>query len=109
MARPPAAYSLLAKMNINQLEQTRAHIDVLLAERRSDSRKRLLETMHLEARKAGFDINELFGSAGVKRGKAGIKYRHPKDASLTWSGRGRPSKWLAELVAKGHKREEFAV
>jgi DNA-binding protein H-NS len=40
---------------------------------------------------------------------AAIKFRHPKDASLTWSGRGRPAKWLADLIKKGHKREEFAV
>ena len=110
MARSPAAYALLEKMNVDQLAQARAHIDVLIDQKQADSRKRFMETIQLEARKHGFDINELFGKKTDKRsGKAGVKYRHPKDPTLTWSGRGRPSRWLSDLVAKGHKREEFAV
>ena len=26
-----------------------------------------------------------------------------------WSGRGRPAKWLTELEAAGHKRDEFLI
>lgn len=108
MARRPAAYALLNKMNVDQLKQARAHIDVLLAEKRSESRNRLIEIMKQEAHKQGFKLDEIFGGA-KKTNMADVKYRHPKDRSLTWSGRGRPSKWLADLVAKGHSREEFAV
>jgi DNA-binding protein H-NS len=59
------------------------------------------------------------GSSGRKaqdakpqRRKAGqtsvpVKYRGPNGE--TWSGRGRPARWLAELEARGHKREEYDV
>lgn len=109
MARRPAAYALVDKMNIDQLTQLRRHVDARIAEKRADARKRLLDSLSLEAKKHGFEIRELFGNARPKHAKTAVKYRHPTDPSLTWSGRGRPSKWLAELVAKGHKREEFAI
>jgi DNA-binding protein H-NS len=45
---------------------------------------------------------------GAGRTPSGPKYRNP-DTGETWSGRGRPAKWLTELEAKGRKRQEFAV
>lgn len=40
-----------------------------------------------------------------------VKYRHPTDASLTWSGRGRWPFWLRDLVDKGvgKDKDDFAV
>jgi DNA-binding protein H-NS len=35
------------------------------------------------------------------------KYRGPKGE--TWSGRGSMPRWMTALVAKGRKREEFAI
>lgn len=37
------------------------------------------------------------------------KYHHPTDRSLTWTGRGQMPRWLRELVAQGHDREEFRI
>ena len=114
--RPVSEDAMLDKMSIDELVQLRSNIDALVTHKRTDGRKRLMETMSEEAKKQGFDINELFGSAGKRKqgGKGGkgqtdVKYRHPKDPSLTWSGRGRPSRWLTDLIAEGHKRDEFAV
>jgi len=36
------------------------------------------------------------------------KYRHP-DTGETWSGRGKPPRWLANAEAKGAKRESFLI
>lgn len=38
-----------------------------------------------------------------------VKYRDPNNAANTWSGRGRPARWLAALEKKGAKRESFLV
>ena len=35
--------------------------------------------------------------------------RHPEDGALTWSGRGRQPKWVAEFLAKGGKIESLAI
>ncbi|HEY2345204.1 MAG TPA: H-NS histone family protein [Xanthomonadaceae bacterium] len=79
------------------------------------------------ARKAGYTVAELFGSATAKAekaakpakraarksGKAGSKvapkYRNPADHSQTWAARGKQPKWLAAEIAKGKKLEDFAI
>jgi DNA-binding protein H-NS len=46
-------------------------------------------------------------AATVKRPVA-PKYRHPKTGD-TWSGRGKPPRWLAAEEAAGKKRESFLI
>lgn len=41
--------------------------------------------------------------------KVAIKYRHPQDAEMTWTGRGMTPKWMQALLNKGHDRSEFKV
>ena len=69
--------------------------------------RRLIKEYHLKAADCGFSG----GKRAVKTQKKNvpIKYRHPGDALLTWTGRGKSPKWLAELEAAGRKREEFLV
>ena len=35
------------------------------------------------------------------------KFRNPDKPSQTWTGRGLASKWLKELVEKGHNKDEY--
>lgn len=70
--------------------------------------KRLIAEYRFSAAECGF------ASAGVS--KAGrdkaivkIKYRHPENPSLTWTGRGKAPKWLVQQEAQGHRREDFLV
>ncbi len=80
------------------------------------------------ARKAGYSIEELFGTAGASTAKAGRpaktaraakgpakggkvaqKYRNPANPDETWTGRGKQPRWLAELTGKGAKVEDFLI
>jgi DNA-binding protein H-NS len=36
------------------------------------------------------------------------KYKHPQTTE-TWTGRGKPPKWLAALLAQGHAKEAFLI
>lgn len=36
------------------------------------------------------------------------KYRHPT-TNETWTGRGKPPKWLAAEIANGHRKEDFLI
>ena len=45
----------------------------------------------------------------VQTGKVKVKYRHPENFALEWTGRGRQPKWVAEWMAKGGKMESLAV
>jgi DNA-binding protein H-NS len=56
----------------------------------------------------GLGSEQKDGKAPANRSELPIKYRNPKTGE-TWSGRGRPARWITELEAKGRKRREFAV
>ncbi len=44
----------------------------------------------------------------TKRSKAKIAVKY-RDGENTWTGRGRPPRWLAAKVAAGARREDYAV
>ncbi len=66
------------------------------------------------AQNLGVSVEDLLGST-VKKTKAGktekgqARYKNPADSSQTWSGRGRPPRWMAEGLASGKKLEDFLI
>ena len=70
-----------------------------------------LDEVKARAATLGMSLADLVGLGGGGQkaaGPTGVKYRNPKTGE-TWSGRGRPARWITELEAKGQKREKFAV
>jgi DNA-binding protein H-NS len=70
----------------------------------------LLAEFRERAMQMGLSFDTLFGARRT-RSDAGQpltpRYRGPHGE--TWSGRGRQPRWLAELEAMGHQREEFRI
>lgn len=46
---------------------------------------------------------------GRKLGKVAPKYRNPAKPAETWTGRGKHPRWMAELLKKGKKVEDFLI
>ena len=46
---------------------------------------------------------------GRKLGEVPPKYRNPANPTDTWTGRGKQPRWLADLVKKGKKPEDFLI
>ena len=46
---------------------------------------------------------------GRKLGKVAPKYRNPANPEETWTGRGKHPRWMAALVKKGKKPEDFLI
>ena len=63
------------------------------------------------AKELGFNLADLIGTEGVKttRASAAAKYRHPENAGLTWSGRGRKPLWFIAAIDAGKSPEDLAV
>lgn len=77
------------------------------------------------AKAEGYTLEELFGAsgratkkapakpaasrAGRKLGKVAPKYRNPANPKETWTGRGKHPRWMAALIAKGKKAEDFLI
>jgi DNA-binding protein H-NS len=82
-------------------------IDTHGGRQKSEARAKLEEL----ARSMGYSLAELVGVEGVKntRAPATAKYRHPENAEIRWSGRGRRPVWFAEAIAAGKSPEDLAV
>lgn len=63
------------------------------------------------AKELGFSLANLINIEEVKttRAAATAKYRHPENAELTWSGRGRKPLWFIAAIDAGKSPEDLAV
>lgn len=111
-------YSLAA------LQRLMARVQTEIKKRSERNRKAVLRELQRIAKKRGFDLVSLVGTKGggsVRRGvhsrrsgadkrrKVAPKYRHPKVKGLTWTGRGRRPKWVAEWLAGKGTLEQLAI
>lgn len=55
------------------------------------------------------EINDGGKKTSRRSARVPIKYRHPEQPNLTWTGRGMTPKWLKQLLDRGHDRKEFEV
>ena len=62
------------------------------------------------AKEMGYSLADLIGTeAKTTRAPAAAKYRHPENASLTWSGRGRKPLWFVAALDAGKAPEDLAI
>lgn len=107
----------LTKLSRQDLSKLKSDVERELKKRERKEKSAAKKKIQAIAQSAGFSIGELFDEkkpkaakpAAGKRAKAKVKFRDPKNAKNTWSGRGRMPKWLAAEVEKGKKKEDFAV
>ena len=97
------------KMSYAELLKLQERIEAAISAKRVEDAATTKEQLRAMAEKAGFDVNELFGTRRGKRGPTSIKYRNPKDTSQTWTGRGRKPNWLVDALKKGAKIDSFSV
>ncbi len=98
----------LVKMSYAELLKLQERIEAAITAKRAEDAATTKEALRAMAEKAGFSLNDLFGKRGKKAGGQ-AKYRNPKDASQTWTGRGRKPNWLVDAVKKGAKIDSFAI
>ena len=105
----------LEKMTFAELRDLRDQIDWAMISAQATEKADLKAKMEALAAESGFSIADLMRSKrGPKKGsikskKVVVKYRNPKDASQTWTGRGRQPLWLVAALKKGQKRDSFLV
>ena len=100
----------LDKMSFKELADMEREIERLKVEKRSSERSAVREKLIATARQSGFEISELFGKGNKSKGSVAVKYRDPKNAANTWTGRGRMPRWMV-AATKGSKakKDDFLV
>ena len=88
-----------------------------LASDLGETRSKALDELKQVAEKNGFDLRDLVGgssgrskkTSSRRTGKVAPKYRHPDEPDVTWSGRGRQPKWVAEYERKNGSLDGITI
>jgi DNA-binding protein H-NS len=110
----------LARIPLEELQWLLTGIPKEIERRHALERARVVEELAALARARGFVLQDLLRDPAfkneevpvptvVQRRPAPVKFRHPFNAELTWSGRGRQTKWVVAWLAEGRKMEDLMV
>lgn len=102
----------LSNIPLAELKDLLNKIPAEIKRREKDEKAKLLKDLEALAAERGFVLNDLLDtSAGSVKLKVPVppKYRHPSNASLTWTGRGRQPKWLVEQIALGATLDSLTI
>ncbi len=100
----------LDKMSFKDLVNLQSRVAEAIATKQTSEKNELKRKIAEMAGQSGFDVAELFGGRGGRKGsKVAVKYRNPKNPEETWTGRGRKPNWLSAALSKGQKLESFLV
>ena len=94
-----------------ELKQLLQRIPAELKRRESKEKGEVLNKLKAVAQSHGFTLEQLLEKeALVKTTRTvKIKYRHPQQANLTWTGRGRTPRWVVEWQAGGGSLDNLLV
>jgi len=99
----------LDKLSLDELKQLRKDVENAIRTYQDRERKRALAALEEKAQEMGYSLSELT-TAGTKSRKVHpAKYRHPEDASKTWSGRGRQPQWIKEILAADGNLDDYLI
>lgn len=103
----------LSTFSVAQLRDLQQQIPGELKRRESQEKTNILNEVRAFAKARGYAIEELLGKdvkvKAATGSKVRVKYRHPQDAALEWTGRGRKPKWVEAWLANGGSLDNLLV
>ena len=100
----------LEAMSLKELRQLQKDLAKAIStyeDRHKSEARAKLETI---AKELGYALADLIGvKVKATRAPAAAKYRHPENAAVTWSGRGRKPQWFADHINAGKDPSDLAV
>ena len=117
----------ISKLTIPELERLEKLCRGRIETKRKAAKKKLVKKLRDLVRREGYDINDILDEGGrmAKVGKTSVKtsraparkttrkikpkYRNPKDASQTWTGRGRKPVWVVDALASGKTLDKLLI
>ena len=104
----------LSSLTVIELRDLQQQIPQELKRREIQDKANILNEVRAFAKARGYAIEDLIGKEtkvkvpGVTA-KVKVKYRHPSDATLEWTGRGRKPKWVEAWIAGGASIDDLLV
>ncbi len=101
-------------LSVAELRVLQDEITQTLKNREQQELTKAREQILVIAQNAGISLQDLLGVGSRRQSlapkvKVAVCYRHPSDASLQWTGRGRQPKWVQEWVASGQSLDAIRL
>lgn len=104
----------ISKLTTKELQTLLKRIPKEINGRKQQEKAKLLDDIAKIASKSGYSLKELMAKTprSVKPKKSGkrkpvaVKYRHPQQADLAWTGRGRKPHWVTKWLGEGKHHGE---
>jgi DNA-binding protein H-NS len=100
----------LNALSLSELKQLERSVKKAIADFDGRKRNEAVAALEEKAKEFGFSLAELTGAPKSKRrASPKAKYRHPENADVTWSGRGRKPKWFQDVLDAGKSPDSMLV
>lgn len=105
----------LSGLSLTDLRALQEQIKQEIKKREHDDVIKAREQIMAIAQSVGIPLKELMGAhgraakAGAVVAKVAVRYRHPANASLQWTGRGRQPKWVQDWLVSGQPLDALKV
>ena len=104
----------LEQLPFDALLDKKRNLDLEILGRHDQEIEALKLKVTTVANALGVSVAELFGIKGEteprrRKRAARAKYRDSENAENTWSGRGKPPRWLQEKLDQGASKDEFLI
>ena len=100
----------LSVLNHDELRSLQTAVQREISGRDEIERADALARIHAIAKGVGLTLRDILSSSGRHaRGPQPIRFQHPLDKSLTWTGLGRKPKWLLGWIKQNGTLEDLRV
>jgi len=116
----------IASLSLNELRRLQTKVEAEIRRRSDTAKKDLLKRMQKLAAEHGMSLNEVLGqeasekpAAAPKKAAAAkpvkkaakpvsvVKFRHPENPAIGWTGHGRKPQWVIDWLAQGKALDEL--
>lgn len=103
----------LSSLSLVELQELQKRIPGEIKRREESELANVLNEIKALAQSKGFNLEQLLEAKTVKTrkspGTVAPKYRHPANAELQWTGRGRKPRWVEEWLSQGGTLEAITI
>ena len=116
----------ISSLSLNELRRLQTKVEAEIRRRSDTAKKDLLKRMQKLAAEQGMSLNEVLGqeasekpAAAPKKAAAAkpvkkaakpvsvVKFRHPENPAIGWTGHGRKPQWVIDWLAQGKALDEL--